>query len=46
MKDKFCLEFSEEEAVRHIQSLIDESVTAVMTKIVERMHIIAQYMRK
>ena len=46
VKDKFCLEFTEEEAVQHIQSLIDESVTAVMAVFVERIHKWAQYWRK
>ena len=46
VKDKFCLEFSEEEAVQHIQALIDESVTAVMAVFVERIHKWAQYWRK
>lgn len=46
MKDKFCLEFNEEEAVQHLQSLIDESVTAVMAVLVERIHKLAQYWRK
>lgn len=46
VKDKFCLEFTEEEAVQHLQSLIDESVTAVMAVFVERIHKWAQYWRK
>lgn len=46
VKDKFCLEFNEEEAVQHLQSLIDESVTAVMAVFVERIHKWAQYWRK
>lgn len=46
VKDKFCLDFNEEEAVKHVQSLIDESVTAVMAVFVERMHKWAQYWRK
>lgn len=46
VKDKFCLEYNEEEAVQHIQNLIDVSVTAVMAVFVERMHKFAQYWRK
>lgn len=46
VKDKFCLEFDEEEAVQHLQSLIDVSVTAVMAVFVERIHKWAQYWRK
>jgi phosphatidylinositol 3-kinase len=40
------LDYNEEEAVQHIQNLIDISVTAVMAVFVERMHKFAQYWRK
>ena len=46
VKDKFCLDYNEEQAVQHIQNLIDISVTAVMAVFVERMHKFAQYWRK
>lgn len=46
VKDKFCLDYNEEEAVQHLQNLIDISVTAVMAVFVERMHKFAQYWRK
>ena len=42
MKDKFCLDMNEEEAVQHFQSLIDESVRAVMAAFVEQIHKWAQ----
>lgn len=42
VQDKFCLDLSDEEAVRHIQSLIDESVTAVTAMLVEQIHKFAQ----
>ena len=42
MKDKFCLDLNEEEAVQHFQSLIDESVKAMMAVFVEQIHKWAQ----
>ena len=42
VKDKFCLDMNEEEAVQHFQSLIDESVRAVMAVFVEQIHKWAQ----
>ena len=42
VKDKFCLDLNEEEAVQHFQSLIDESVRAVMAAFVEQIHKWAQ----
>ena len=42
IKDKFCLDLNEEEAVQHIQSLIDESVKAMMAVFVEQIHKWAQ----
>eukprot|EP00731_Ephydatia_muelleri_P030776 Em0022g290a len=46
VKEKFCLERNEEEAVQYFQGLIDESVTAVFAAVVERFHKLAQYWRK
>lgn len=40
------LELSDEDAVRHIQTLLDVSVSAVMPALVEQIHKIAQYWRK
>lgn len=46
VQDKFCLELSDEEAVRHMQALIDESVNALFALVVEQFHKVAQYWRK
>ncbi|RWS16309.1 phosphatidylinositol 3-kinase catalytic subunit type 3-like protein [Dinothrombium tinctorium] len=46
VQDKFRLDLTDEEAVHHIQSLIDVSVTAVMAALVEQIHKFAQYWRK
>ena len=46
MQDKFLLELSDEEAVRNIQQLIDESVSAFVTVVVELIHKTAQNWRK
>ena len=42
VKDKFCLDMDEEQAVQHFQSLIDESVRAIMAVVVEQIHKWAQ----
>lgn len=46
VQDKFCLDLSDEEAVRHMQGLIDESVNALFAVVVEQFHRVAQYWRK
>lgn len=46
VQDKFCLDLSDEEAVRHMQGLIDESVNALFAVVVEQIHRVAQYWRK
>ncbi|XP_030755610.1 phosphatidylinositol 3-kinase catalytic subunit type 3 isoform X1 [Sitophilus oryzae] len=46
VQDKLMLDLGEEEAVHHMQNLIDASVAAVMAAIVEQFHKITQYMRK
>ncbi|XP_013404834.1 phosphatidylinositol 3-kinase catalytic subunit type 3 [Lingula anatina] len=46
VQDKFKLELSDEEAVRHLQNEIDVSVSAFMAGIVEQFHKMAQYWRK
>lgn len=42
VQDKFRLELSDEEAVHHIQTLIEVSATAVMASLVEQVHKFAQ----
>lgn len=46
VQDKFLLELSDEEAVRNMQALIDESVSALFAAVIETMHKFAQYWRK
>lgn len=46
VQDKFRLDLSDEEAVQYLQSLIDESVTAMFPVVVEHIHKFAQYWRK
>lgn len=46
VQDKFRLDVNDEEAVQHLQNLIDVSVTAVMAAVMEQIHRIAQYWRK
>ena len=46
VEDKFCLSMTEEEAVAHVQEVIDTSLGAVMAVVVEQFHRFAQYMRK
>ncbi|XP_028406868.1 phosphatidylinositol 3-kinase catalytic subunit type 3-like [Dendronephthya gigantea] len=43
---KFRLDLSDEEAVHYLQSLIDESVSAMFAVVVEQIHKFAQYWRK
>ena len=45
VQEKFCLHYSEEEAVRFMQNIIDVSAQAVMPAIVDKMHKIAQVWR-
>jgi phosphatidylinositol 3-kinase len=44
--DKFRLELNDEGAVKHMQELIDTSVTAVMPAFLEHMHTFTQMLRK
>jgi phosphatidylinositol 3-kinase len=44
--DKFRLELNDEAAVKHMQELIDTSVTAVMPAFLEHMHTFTQMLRK
>lgn len=46
VQDKFVLHLTDEEAVAYLQSLIDESVSAMMAALVEQIHKMAQYWRK
>ena len=42
VQDKFCLDLNDEEAVQYLQSLIDESVSAMFPVMVEQFHKFAQ----
>ncbi|XP_065188774.1 phosphatidylinositol 3-kinase catalytic subunit type 3-like [Sycon ciliatum] len=46
VQDKFCLDMSEEEAVKFFQQLIDDSVSALFAVMVEQIHKWAQILRK
>ena len=46
VQKKFRLELSEEDAVRFFESLIGDSVTAVMAVMIETVHRWAQYFRR
>ncbi|XP_052794304.1 phosphatidylinositol 3-kinase catalytic subunit type 3-like isoform X2 [Mya arenaria] len=46
VQDKFVLHLTDEEAVAYLQSLIDESVSALMPALVEQFHKMAQYWRR
>lgn len=46
VEDNLRLNLTDEEAVQHLQNLLDISLTAVMPNIVEQIHKIAQYWRK
>lgn len=46
VEDKFRLDLTDEEAVSYMQSLIDDSVNAVVAAVVEQLHKFAQYIRK
>lgn len=45
VKEKFCLEMTEEEAIFHFQNLINDSVNAVLPMVIDRLHNLAQYWR-
>jgi len=42
VQDKFRLDLNDEEAVQYLQSLIDESVSAMLPVVVEQFHKMAQ----
>lgn len=46
VEDNLKLNLTDEEAVQHLQNLLDISLTAVMPALVEQIHKIAQYWRK
>ncbi|XP_058833251.1 phosphatidylinositol 3-kinase catalytic subunit type 3 [Topomyia yanbarensis] len=46
VEDNLRLDLSDEEAVQHLQNLLDFSITAVMPALVEQIHKLAQYWRK
>lgn len=46
VEDNLRLDLSDEEAVQHLQNLLDLSITAVMPALVEQIHKLAQYWRK
>ena len=45
VQEKFRLDFTDEEATSYMQDLIDESASAVMAALAERIHKLAQFMR-
>lgn len=45
VKEKFCLDMSEEEAILHFQNLINDSVNALLPVVIDRLHNLAQYWR-
>lgn len=45
VKEKFCLDMSEEEAIVHFQTLINDSVSAFLPMVIDRLHNFAQYWR-
>lgn len=46
VKEKFCLEMSEGEAMKHFQSLINDSVSALFPLVIDRLHNLTQYWKK
>lgn len=45
VKEKFCLDISEEEATIHFQNLINASVNALLPLVIDHLHNLAQYWR-
>ncbi|KAG0635478.1 kinase-like domain-containing protein [Tuber brumale] len=46
VKDRFCLEMTEEDAIKHFRILIDDSMNSVLPVLIDRMHGLAQKWRK
>ncbi|GMG55938.1 unnamed protein product [Ambrosiozyma monospora] len=45
IKEKFMLELNDEEAVYHFQTLINDSISALLPVVIDRLHNLAQYWR-
>lgn len=45
VKERFHLEMSEEEAIRHFDTLIDDSSTAIFPVVIDRLHGLVQHFR-
>lgn len=45
VKEKFCLDMTEEQAILHFQNLINDSVNAFLPMVIDRLHNMAQYWR-
>ncbi|EMR08363.1 hypothetical protein PNEG_03203 [Pneumocystis murina B123] len=45
VKERFCLEMTDEEAIKYFQQLINDSVSAFFPVLIDRVHNIAQYWR-
>ncbi|RCK60696.1 Phosphatidylinositol 3-kinase VPS34 [Candida viswanathii] len=45
VQEKFCLQMTEEEAILHFQDLINDSVSAFLPVVIDRLHSLAQYWR-
>lgn len=45
VRDRFCLEMTDEEAIVHFQNLINDSVSAFLPMVIDRLHSLAQYWR-
>ena len=45
VKEKFCLDMSEEEAIIHFQNLINVSVNALLPLVIDHLHNLTQYWR-
>ena len=41
--DEYIVELDDEEAIKHMQNMIDQSVTSFMTRVAEFQHSIAQW---
>ncbi|CCJ29853.1 unnamed protein product [Pneumocystis jirovecii] len=45
VKERFCLEMTDEEAIKYFQQLINDSISALFPVLIDRVHNIAQYWR-
>lgn len=45
VRERFCLELSEEDAIRHFEALIQDSVGAIMPVVIDRLHGFVQHFR-